>query len=67
MPMIRRLLLAIVVLALGVLVTLANLRDGLAFSFPLLLGLLLLADGGLRLAMQRQERDRPAAPDATES
>jgi hypothetical protein len=51
----RQTVIAIVVLALGVLITFANLQDGLRFSFPLMLGVLLLADGALRLAALDEE------------
>ena len=51
----RRLILATIILALGVIITAVNLRDGLTLSFPLLLGVLLLADGALRFAMLRQD------------
>ena len=47
--MLGRTLFALIVLALGVLITVVNLAGGLRFSFPLLLGLLLIADGVLRL------------------
>jgi hypothetical protein len=53
-------LLAGVITALGVLLTLVNLRDGVSFSFPLLLGLLLLADGVLRFYMLATDADAPA-------
>ena len=51
----RRLILATIILTLGVIITAVNLRDGLALSFPLLLGVLLLVDGALRFAMLRQD------------
>jgi hypothetical protein len=62
-----RMLLAALITALGAAITLVNLRDGLTFSFPLLLGVLLLADGLLRFSMltadergpvERQEDER---------
>ncbi len=61
--MTRRALFAALILALGALITLVNLRDGIEFSFPLLLGVLLLADGVLRLVAPRHDRDDiPAEP-----
>ena len=47
-------ILAISITLLGVLVTYLNLRDGIAFSFPLVLGLLLLADGVIRFLLLDQ-------------
>jgi len=58
----RRTILAAVITTLGVLITLINLRGGLALSFPLLLGLLLIADGALRFAMLRQDTGKAESP-----
>jgi hypothetical protein len=55
-----RMLLAALITALGVAITLVNLRDGLTFSFPLLLGVLLLADGILRFSMLTRNVDESA-------
>ena len=55
--MTRRAFFAAAITALGVLVTLVNLRGGLAFSFGLLLGLLLVADGVIRFAMLSPEAE----------
>lgn len=52
--MARSTVLPFVLLALGALITLYNVAGGLRFSFPLLLGLLLLADGVLRLLSGRE-------------
>ena len=64
--MTRRLLLAAVITALGAIITLVTLGDGLRFSFPLLLGVLLLADGALRFYMLAEEargaEQEPEAP-----
>jgi hypothetical protein len=54
-----RLLLAILITALGAVITAANLRGGLEFSFQLLLGVLLVADGLLRFAMLRDDAVSP--------
>ena len=51
----QRLFLAAGALLLGAVVTLASVTDGLRFSWPLVLGLLLLADGVLRLLALREE------------
>jgi hypothetical protein len=68
--MTRRALLATLITALGALITLLSVRDGITFSFGLLLGLLLLADGALRFALLSQDEaehanqrpDRDGAP-----
>ena len=54
-----RMLLAVLITALGAAITLVNLRNGLAFSFPLVLGLLLLADGVLRFSMLSDHDQEP--------
>jgi hypothetical protein len=56
----RRALIAAVITAAGVLITLINLRNGLHFSFALVLGLLLIADGVIRFALMSQERTDPS-------
>jgi len=61
-----RMLLAALITALGALIALVNLRNGLSFSVPLLLGVLLLADGVLRFMMiTRDDDDAIAAGDNT--
>ena len=55
MAMNQRLFLAVGALLLGAVVTLASVTDGLRFSWPLVLGLLLLADGVLRFLALREE------------
>lgn len=52
----RRLVLAVLITALGAIITAVNLRGGLEFSFPLLLGVLLVADGLLRFGGMSDER-----------
>jgi len=54
--MLWNLTLAALALVFGALLTISNVADGVQFSFPLLLGLLLLADGVLRL-MSLPRRD----------
>jgi hypothetical protein len=56
----RRTALAALLTALGVLITLFSLRDGLHLSFTLLLGVLLIADGAIRFALISQERAPPS-------
>lgn len=51
----QSLFLAAGALLLGVILTLASITDGLRFSWPLVLGLLLVADGVLRLLALREE------------
>jgi hypothetical protein len=58
--MTRRTVLAWLLTALGVLITLFSLRDGLQLSFTLLLGVLLIADGAIRFALISQERTAPS-------
>ncbi len=53
--MTRRLILATLIFALGAIITIFTLRDGVAFSFPLLLGVLLLADSALRVYVLTQD------------
>lgn len=53
--MTRRLVLATVLIALGAVITVLTIMDGLRLSFPLALGLLLLADGALRFYMVAQD------------
>jgi hypothetical protein len=60
----RRMLLAGAITVLGAILTLVNLRHGIAFSFPLLLGLLLLADGILRFYMLAADADAAAEQQA---
>jgi uncharacterized protein (DUF58 family) len=54
-PMTRRAVFAAILTALGILITLYSLRDGIHLSFVLLLGLLLIADGILRFALLSQD------------
>ena len=56
----RRTVIAALLTALGVLITLFSLRDGLHLSFTLLLGVLLIADGVIRFALISQERTTPS-------
>ena len=58
----RRTVIAALLTALGVLITLISLRNGLQFSFVLLLGLLLIADGVIRFALISQEHTEPSDP-----
>ena len=58
--MTRRVILATLIVVLGAIITVVALRDGLAFSFPLLLGVLLLADGALRFYMLAQDARAPS-------
>ncbi|MGE3600117.1 MAG: hypothetical protein AB7N70_31710 [Dehalococcoidia bacterium] len=58
----RRAAFAALLLALGLLITLISLRDGVHLSFVLLLGLLLIADGAIRFALISQERTKPSDP-----
>jgi hypothetical protein len=56
----RRTIIAALLLALGVLITLFSLRDGIHLSFTLLLGVLLIADGAIRFALNAQEPAKPS-------
>jgi hypothetical protein len=58
----RRTVIAALLTALGVLITLISLRNGLQISFVLLLGLLLIADGVIRFALISQENTEPSDP-----
>jgi|RhiMetdeSRZDD1v2_1073273.scaffolds.fasta_scaffold1205366_2 hypothetical protein len=51
-----RIILAVLITALGAVIAAVNLREGVEFSFPLLLGLLLVADGLLRLGGTSDEQ-----------
>lgn len=53
--MTRRPILATVIIALGAMITVVSVMDSLRLSFPLALGLLLLADGALRFYMLTQD------------
>lgn len=65
--MLRSNVLPIILLVLGTLITLYNLAGGLHFSFPLLLGLLLLADGVLRLLTGGKESTQRVEGVSTET
>ena len=52
----RQSVLTWLVLALGVLITVVKLRNGLEFSFMLVLGVLLVADGVLRLLLRESSK-----------
>lgn len=56
----RRTVIAALLSALGVLITLFSLRDGLQLSFTLVLGVLLIADGAIRFALISEERTTPS-------
>jgi hypothetical protein len=58
----RRTVIAALLSALGVLITLFSLRDGLQLSFTLILGVLLIADGAIRFALIPEERAKPSDP-----
>lgn len=51
-----RIILAVLITALGAVIAAVNLREGVEFSFPLLLGLLLVAVGLLRLGGTSDEQ-----------
>jgi hypothetical protein len=52
--MVRQTAIAAAILAVGVAITLYNLAGGFELSFPLLLGVLLIVDGGVRLLSLRE-------------
>jgi hypothetical protein len=58
----RRAVIAALLAALGVLITLISLRDGFHLSFTLILGVLLVADGAIRFALISQEHTEPSDP-----